>query len=337
MKGLDNIGNTCCFNTLIQCLGHSSRFRELLLAPNSPVAKRRKDATELVTHELRKVIDALWVAQQPVRPQAFVACLGKVFQKGEQHDICELAVYVCDAIVEECGNKKFQAVFTDNHTIHQTLAKLAREGAEAWNRFNPQGLSDWNWTLQGLQVAQVSCKRCQYACHNHEPFTQLTLPLPSGAPPQENSVKLTDCLSALFEPETLQDWRCDRCRECQPAQRAMRFWNMPDVLLVSLKRFSYCPNKSKMQKNRTPVTITDELVFSTHAVIAAKSAILYDLAAIGIHHGSCHFGHYTAVGKLPDGKWMHYDDDTVAPADIDRVLNDNRDAYLLVYERRRGT
>ena len=62
----------------------------------------------------------------------------------------------------------------------------------------------------------------------------------------------------------------------------------------------------------------------------------YELCAALVHHGaSLHSGHYTAIGKDPNGDWYLFDDQVVQPASVTDVLK--APAYILFYEKRRET
>jgi ubiquitin C-terminal hydrolase len=330
MKGLENIGNTCSINTLVQCLGHARAIREALF---SKKAAKRPNKRWVISNELRSLLQDLWVRKQDVRPERFVGILHDAFsgiiQRGEQHDLCELAVYMCDAILEEHGNTEYTANCLPQADSSQGrgLVALSAKIAETWERFHKNGFSQWNSILEGLQVSQVQCGKCGYACHSYEPFSQLTLDITEGAQ------SIPECLHKFFCAEKLTEWKCDKCKVVQEAERVVRFWMLPRVLFVSLKRFSFSPSKGTMQKVSAPIKITEHITFMSNSIIGPNRAPQsYKLVSAGLHHGSPTFGHYTALGRLEDDTWAHYDDMDIRQVDAS-FMDRNKDAYLLVYER----
>ncbi|GER42758.1 ubiquitin carboxyl-terminal hydrolase [Striga asiatica] len=58
----------------------------------------------------------------------------------------------------------------------------------------------------------------------------------------------------------------------------------------------------------------------------------YELVATITHHGRDPWkGHYTADARHPSGKWVRYDDSSVAQITESKVLHDH--AYLLFYKQ----
>jgi ubiquitin C-terminal hydrolase len=330
MKGLENIGNTCSINTLIQCFGHVSAIRNALFSLPKPKNLKKRWC---LSAELCSLLEDLWTRKKDMRPERFVAifheALSGIIERGQQHDICELTVYLCDAILEEYGDPGHpHSLPTPTADASPAYEALAEKVAKSWERFHPGGFSQWNGIFEGLQVSQVQCGKCGYACHSYEPFSQVTLELTGPT--------LPECLHQLFCTEQLTEWRCDKCKAVQTAHRVVRFWTLPRVLIISLKRFTYSSKKGTMQKVTSPIKITEHITFMPKSIIGpgTNTAQSFKLASVALHHGSAHFGHYTAVCRRPDNVWAQYDDmDVHVLSEPNLVLENNRDAYLLVYER----
>lgn len=65
------------------------------------------------------------------------------------------------------------------------------------------------------------------------------------APPNSRvkELQLSDCLELFTSEEKLSSsdpWYCPKCKKHQEATKKLDLWSLPDVLVVHLKRFSYC-------------------------------------------------------------------------------------------------
>ena len=305
-----------------------------------------------------------------VNPQGYLRALydsvGDAFTPGEQQDLTELWLYLSDALMEEHGQTDPEALAAHYRVCPETLralnakspayARTVLESAAAWARFQKlTGISPFQQAVQGLLISQVRCSApgCGHTCHNHEPFTVLSLEIPeppapadaadgapSAAPPPP--VSLHDCLNEFYRSEPLEHWTCDRCKETQRAEKVMRVWKPPAVLAISLKRFKYT---TRMSKVRTRVSIPGGITFFAGSVLGPAdrdTETTYALRGFAMHHGGVHGGHYTAVGAVPrpppanGPAWYYYDDTQVAKIrkkEQDAVFQANPDVYLVFYER----
>ncbi len=88
------------------------------------------------------------------------------------------------------------------------------------------------------------------------------------------------------------------------ADKVMRLYKLPQVLLIHLKRFNH---KNTRFKNLIGVEKIDlKVKLEEFEVIGG---IKYELIGVVNHFGSMSFGHYTAYVKKDE--WMKYDDESV--------------------------
>ena len=299
-----------------------------------------------------------------VNPQGYLRALydsvGDAFTPGEQQDLTELWLYLTDALMEEHGQTDPEAIQAHYRVAPSVLRELnakspayARtvvESAAAWAGFQKLGgISPFQEAVQGLMISQVRCAApgCGHTCHNHEPFTVISLEIPEPPAPADGAVaappvSLHDCLNEFYRSEPLEHWTCDRCKETQRAEKVMRVWKPPAVLAISLKRFKYT---TRMSKVRTRVSIPGGINFFAGSVLGPAdrdSETTYALRGFAMHHGGVHGGHYTAVGAVPrpppanGPAWYFYDDTQVTKIrkkEQDAVFQANPDVYLVFYER----
>lgn len=159
-----------------------------------------------------------------------------------------------------------------------------------------------------------------------ESFTDLSLDL---------RPTLQEAISALQEPEVLQDkWKTPG----HGYRSATKKWivsSLPDVLLFHLKRFAF--SGGSITKLGAP------LDFPLDFVNYFNQNEHYRLHAVVVHAGDGLSGHYYAfIDPKLDGRWKRFDDTRVSDVDVETVLKESigigndqisLGAYLLQYKR----
>ena len=86
------------------------------------------------------------------------------------------------------------------------------------------------------------------------------------------------------------------------------FWSLPDVLIITLKRFG-----NNIRKKRHMVDFPlENLDMSKYVLGYDKSSYVYDCYGICNHSGGLGGGHYTASVKNANGKWYYFNDTSVS-------------------------
>ncbi|XP_023338587.1 ubiquitin carboxyl-terminal hydrolase 15, partial [Eurytemora carolleeae] len=129
-------------------------------------------------------------------------------------------------------------------------------------------------------------------------------------PTKKQKVDLKECLKLYTSQEKLgadDAWYCPKCKEHQQATKKFDLWMLPEILIISLKRFSY--NRYWRDKIDVPVQFPVQVFIQTVS-----------------------FTH-TAYGKnRATGKWYYFDDARVTEAKESDVVS--KAAYVLFYQRR---
>ncbi|CAI5744602.1 unnamed protein product [Peronospora destructor] len=157
-------------------------------------------------------------------------------------------------------------------------------------------------------------------------------------------ISLDDCFRNFVKTETLDRanlWYCSQCKEHRQARKTMEMWRLPDVLILSLKRFEY---RNDVLRDKLDVFVDfplEGLDMSPYSLEKSsdKDHFSYDLFAVSNHYGRMGFGHYTAFAKSwKDGNgefypgWYSFDDCLVTPAMPSQVKSNA--AYILFYKRK---
>ena len=134
-------------------------------------------------------------------------------------------------------------------------------------------------------------------------------------------------------------------------------WDVPQVLIVNLKRMERFVRIRNQSRNRTsnasenqkvhygfkknnvfiqfPVTGLDMSPYVQRGknLVGSKGKYLYDLQAVSVHSGQCNDGHYTAYARK-EGKWYWFDDKNVLLAREKDIYEDCDEACVLFYRKR---
>uniref|UniRef100_A0A3B4BL57 ubiquitinyl hydrolase 1 n=1 Tax=Periophthalmus magnuspinnatus TaxID=409849 RepID=A0A3B4BL57_9GOBI len=298
--GLDNSGNSCYLNAVLQCLCSTVPLVEYLLQPDT-----RKDISVSAAWLRCLCVSwsrcgwAEWLAVPPL-PQ---------FNNHLQQDAQELLMYCINA-------------------LHDDLKKICRRQQKRG------GLRSDSTVVSRLFEGRLSgvtlCLHCDHQAHNSQPFTILSLPIPTDL----ISCSIQDCLSLFFQQSVLSGGVvCSECGLRRETAVVTYLDKLPDILILHLKRFG-CKGRSQV-KLRTNVEFSTETLdlspFLSSSVFSSDGAS-YSLYAVVNHIGHLHMGHYTALcHNTVTQTWHCFDDSEVRPVEGVRVQSPH--AYILLYSR----
>ncbi|OMJ76760.1 hypothetical protein SteCoe_23822 [Stentor coeruleus] len=155
-------------------------------------------------------------------------------------------------------------------------------------------------------------------------------------------IDLNMCLDEFTKEENV-DMQCEKCKG-KNMKMKMEIWRVPDILILSLKRFTYSNRGAEKINNFVnypflgfEISQYVKSIENTSKVILNTSTSMnsYDLYAVVLHNGNMSGGHYTTLLKM-QANWMLYDDDSTlklndSPENSTLVVS----SYLLFYRRRR--
>lgn len=315
MEGLQNLGSTCAINSFIQIFCRINPLRNSIL-------NEEKIPENSLSIELKEILHLMYNEKKSLTPGKFINNFYNIFSnffiRGEQLDISELLYFLLNKLNEEIS-------IADPKS--STITSMEEEHNLNIARYNDFKTSKLLQNTQGSIINIIECKKCNNKKYNFEPFISIQLDIINN----ENPCIADMILNYLKSDERKSDdWKCEKCNCKSDYIRTTNFWNIPNVLFLIVNRFN-----NGFSKNMNSININKDLVFNKGSIFKKDYDAIYDLKAMGLHHGiSQQGGHYTAICKNND-KIIHYDDDTVneiSEDNFNNFLQKNNTAYLLVYE-----
>ena len=171
--------------------------------------------------------------------------------------------------------------------------------------------------ISGKSCSTVQCGNCSYVSQTEQPFKWISVPFGTDG----MSEVVPDMLDRYHTEEMISaddGWRCGGCGMMSAAVKRLEIRDLPDVLILHLKRFDYADGQ--MHKVENEVGVPTDMQVSDEG---------YTLVAMVMHSGSQLTGHYVAKIYTDDG-WFLVDDHRVKKTTV-KVFSWCPSAYILMY------
>ena len=337
LSGLANLGNTCFVNTCMQILSHTYQLNNILDSKknnNGTIEKR-------FLNEWNKLRLLMWSKNCVIGPGAWIRAVQliarvkdrDIFTGYSQNDINEYLLFVLDMFHEALKRPVKMTITGVSENYKDEMAKKCYTMIQ--NMYSKE-YSEIVKLFSGIHVSHIISRDDTVLSMTPEPFMALELPIKKNgvenvATNSNIEIDLYDCLDSFTANEVLDDdnkWLNEKTGGRESVVKKIQFWNFPDILIISLKRFNN--NGRKIQKLvNFPI---ENLDLSKYVVGYNKNKYNYSLYGIANHTGGTAGGHYFAYVKNANGKWYNFNDTSVKEMKIFDLISPK--AYLLFYSKK---
>jgi ubiquitin C-terminal hydrolase len=331
--GLANLGNTCFLNAVLQGLLKCAPLQENFQKYLRPTSKKHRlapafqklleDVKGAKTGDClapRSFLKALWETVQ--------TCEDDWFQPRQQADAAECLQYVLEGLHDALYRPVQMMVSGEARTTSETNQMKA---LDSWKTFFSKEYSPIVEHFYGQSEISLECQTCKTKSFRYEPWLMLKIPIPGGDQQGATVPTMEDCLNALFTPESIPDYACDTCKTKQPAVKQERISKLPNILILSFKRFTNTGAKirGRISWNLNQMSFSHWMAFGRCPFTKTRSHAPFSTFAVIEHQGSAQSGHYHMYARAPmSDSWNNYDDCSIRKGvSADEVVS--ADSYIL--------
>ena len=293
--GLDNLGNTCYLNSIIQALRFSPGIYDII---------NKYENKQSICYYLSIIYKCMLTDDECdiLIPENFVKYLKIIFNKykiNSQQDCQEILLEIIERLHFEIKSNNIDwksiipYIIIPNNKIDIIKKEFDKILSLYWN----DTYSPIYKKFQMIQTSKIKCLNCNKYNYTFEPSLTLNLNIIADS--------LIDCIKHYQRCEKMTDSNKYYCNNCCKETNATKISGLclyPEILIIQLNRFINVDDDTL--KITTLVSYPNNLTLSKYN---------YNLYCIICHQGrNLHHGHYYAIcfDKISN-KWYKYDDDDV--------------------------
>ncbi len=180
--GLANLGNTCYFNSGVQCLSHCEELTKYFLLG---LYKDEINSDNLLGYKgelartYAETLESLWNGSyRAVSVHDLKKCIAKKvdqFRGMDQHDSQELILHLLDGIHEDLNRVKKKQYVENSEAAGRPDEVVSRE---QWGKYLLRNQSIVVDLFAGQFKSRIVCPLCKNVSITFDPFTILSVPIP---------------------------------------------------------------------------------------------------------------------------------------------------------------
>ncbi len=299
LAGLQNLGNTCYANSVLQALRVIPEWTDII--KRHTLDPEATDTASKVFRAYQELANTMWDPQTTkpsyINPGLFwttvkegvIGTVYESFARPIPHDAFEFITYVLD----QCHETMKKPIETeDSHTI--TLYKSLMG-------FTSPVID----TMYGWDRITCTCRDCGNKNVFYESFNTLKVSLNKIEPKS-----LLELLESEYAEEVIEDYTCDACKNKTTVTFKREIWKLPKNLIFVFKRFTYDMRKDTSAFDYNGEDIQFSKLFAGESPSESKGFSYKPIGMIN-HMGTLMGGHYNAEVFHPlIKKWYIFDDES---------------------------
>jgi len=260
LRGLNNLGNTCFMNCVLQSLCHNPLIRNYFLgmirpkkAPSSSSVVVDGDdgggdsagSTKTIHFELQRLMREIYSgSSQPFSPHSFLYSMWNLaghMAGYQQQDAHEFLMAILDAVSSNDGLSAEDATMlrVAPSMFYNSMHKDGVRGIlrDGFTHKSPTNIIDL--TFRGVFQSDLICSSCGHTSTTYDPFLDISLQLKTSD--MEELTTLSDCLHRYTREENLgrDVYFCETCKAKRASTKQLTVRLLPQVLCLHLKRFAH--------------------------------------------------------------------------------------------------
>ncbi|KAJ8750991.1 hypothetical protein K2173_016172 [Erythroxylum novogranatense] len=305
--GLENLGNTCFLNSVLQCLTYTEPLAAYLQSGKHQNSCHISGFCALCAIQ-KHVSRALQSTGRSLIPKDLVynlRCISRNFRYCRQEDAHEYMVNLLESMHRCCLPSGVP-----------TESPAAYEKSLVYKIFG------------GRLCSQVECQQCFFCSNKFDPFLDLSLEIVKA---DSLPVALQNFTAAELLDGGEKQYQCEQCKQKVRAKKRLAVHKAPYVLTIHLKRFYAHDPGRKVDKK---VYFEPTLEMKPFVSGSYDGDLKYSLYGVLVHFGpNTHSGHYVCFVRTSSGMWYLLNDNEVHQVSEKIVLEQK--AYMLFYVRDR--
>ncbi|KAK7265092.1 hypothetical protein RJT34_32708 [Clitoria ternatea] len=307
--GLQNLGNTCFLNSVVQCLTYTEPLAAYLQSGKHKTSCHIAGFCALcaIQNHVSRALQSTGGILSPKDLVGNLRCISRNFRNARQEDAHEYMVNLLECMHKCC-----------------LPSGVPSESPGAYER------SLVHKIFGGRLRSQVKCQQCSHCSNKFDPFLDLSLEIFKADSVQKALANFT---TAEWLDGGERQYHCQRCKQKVKALKQLTVHKAPYVLTIHLKRFHAHDPGQKIKKK---VQFGCALDLKPFVSGSYDGDVKYSLYGVLVHSGSStHSGHYYCYVRTSNSMWYTLDDNRVSHVSEREVLN--QQAYMLFYVRDRKT
>lgn len=330
LTGLGNVGNSCYLNSVIQVLSHTYELNDLL-NDTKVFDNLNRIPSSILLLEWNELRLLMWSSNCIIAPNKFAQSVRKVskiknnlFSGFNQNDAQEFLLFLIDCFHQALAREvDIEIKGVPKNNVDKMAVKCYTMIKDRYKK----EYSDIIDIFFGISMSVIkSIHTGNILSIVPEPICTLNLPIPQD----KDDITIFDCFDEYCKEEVLEKENAylnETTGKKEDVIKKVLFWNLPNVLIIDIKRFDNFGRKISKTVD-VPVSKID---LSRYVDGYLKDQYNYELYGICNHHGGTNGGHYTSTVKNANGKWYLFNDTSVKEVSLDKLVTNQ--SYCFFFRR----